>query len=294
MLYQSSCGRSLVTLQAGIVLTLILAAPFACISLAQPPVADEVESEMFRAKVYQKRDKLRRDLKMQKKRERWEAVYYTNDWFSHGRGLIVTKREYATLGRGNADMGKVDANDKQIRRISDSRAKHRMTFYVVPWGERVYLVEENNLIHFCNFVNSGAGNSPFGGQDFYQRSQDSEKKVTGLPLVPEQVKDYLLKKPIVGKVLKARHRRTKTSVFGYGDLVGVVSIILDKGKQHGVKRGMSFHPVSDKLGASIYVSSVSDSTCELIVCNIWYWTDEEESIEKGMRLSTRNPLYHGN
>jgi hypothetical protein len=191
-------------------------------------------------------------------------------------------------------MGQIKVKGNELIAISDAPEKPslKLTFYIVRWSDRVYLVESRRLIHFCNDVNSGSGRrqSPLW-LDYYVRDHDLRHNVCGFPDVPERVKSYLLAAPITVKILKLCRRKKKALVLGYGELVGDMSLVIDKGRRHGVKAGMRFHPRSDNLSGSIYAYSVRDSTSELLVEAIWSPDGEQQPLKKGGQLSTLDPLF---
>ena len=68
-------------------------------------------------------------------------------------------------------------------------------YYLLHWGKRTYLIATNEVIHFCNAVNSGA--EPRQGMHgaFFLRDGDDALPAEGLPDVPEPYRHYLLDTP---------------------------------------------------------------------------------------------------
>lgn len=101
-------------------------------------------------------------------------------------------------------------------------------YVLITWGERHYLVGEDDVRAFCNAANLGVEPRKDMWKDaeymsiyrlaylgiFYLRDGDEEKQVTGLPEVPAQWKSYLLKKPVGARVLSVEADRTATISAG--------------------------------------------------------------------------------
>lgn len=73
--------------------------------------------------------------------------------------------------------------------------------YRVEWGGRRYLVSEEDLMAFCNAVNSREEPGFRGRASFLLRVGDEKKKIEGLPSVPAGFRKYLLKEPVTAKVI---------------------------------------------------------------------------------------------
>lgn len=95
-------------------------------------------------------------------------------------------------------------------------------FFPVPWGERLYLVEDERILEFCNAINQGQEPRRKVHGMVYLRRGDEKKPVSGRPVLPKVWRDYLLETPLEGKVIDALGNR------------GVVNL----GKKHGLKVGM--------------------------------------------------------
>jgi hypothetical protein len=75
-------------------------------------------------------------------------------------------------------------------------------FLSVDWGERRYLIPEEEIVEFCNAINQGE--EPRDGRhgSFYLRENDWNKPAPGAPELPEPWPGYVLSKPLVGRVLE--------------------------------------------------------------------------------------------
>ncbi len=73
----------------------------------------------------------------------------------------------------------------------------------IEWDNRVYLVDEDKIIEFCNRVN--AGDEPRSGQvgwPFFLREGDWEKSANDKPKLPKEFAEYLIDVPFEATVLK--------------------------------------------------------------------------------------------
>src|SRR5262249_42877786 len=159
--------------------------------------------------------------------------------------------------------------------VSESPAKPwgltRLVYVVVPWGDRVYLVEPESLLDFCNDVNSGNFRAfPAGG--YLLKVEDFRKKASGLPQVPEEYKDHLLKEPVTGSIVQRHGEKGDVAVRGQKLLRSGFSVTLNVGKQHGVRTGMRFYPEEEQdqevfdVFRELFVISTTAKQCELLVC----------------------------
>jgi hypothetical protein len=96
-------------------------------------------------------------------------------------------------------------------------------FVPVRWDERIYLIPQDQIIKFCSEVNLGLEprNRPHG--QFYLRRQDWTKASSGSPAVGQQWKDYLLVRPVRGKIVRLINNQT-----------GIINL----GRENGLREGM--------------------------------------------------------
>jgi len=255
--------------------------------------SDEEIWTNFRHKVYRARETMMDELEKEKERKPWEAVYSTGSPFLL-RGIIVTEHAYVTTGRSGHDMGRVRANKGSLEFISDAPLlkpgmKKSFSMFVVPWDERLYLIQPDYMVHFCNHVNSGEGRCPGAGHSFYRRLSDFEKQAAGLPDVPHEYSDYLLATPITARIIKISAKKQNVKLPGeketMAETVAGIPLTINKGKRHGVKAGMEFYPSKVGLFPTATVHSVAEATSELILQG-----DTRSGLfDEDMALSTRNP-----
>ncbi len=109
--------------------------------------------------------------------------------------------------------------------------KNEFTLLPVKWGERVYLIDENDLRDFSNAINLGLEprtdlrSEPYYGS-FFLRESDLQKSVTGKPSLPAQWKTFLLSERVTAEIVRIE-TQAKTQVA-----------TINRGSQDGLKVGM--------------------------------------------------------
>ncbi|HTU88844.1 MAG TPA: hypothetical protein VMF69_01995 [Gemmataceae bacterium] len=241
------------------------------------------------------RDKqIRNDLRADAK-EPWEGCFYSWDPFRLGDSWIISRKHGYVSTSKLIDMGRVEASEDRIRLISESPSdswEKTHEYVVIRWGKRVYLVEPDYLLSFCNAVNSGMISKEAGrGSIFLLRGTDDHVEASGLPQVPKEYKEYLLTKPVTGTIVKINGVKEDVAVHGERFLHSGLSITLDRGKRDGVRSGMEFFFLdwkSSPLGSEVFVISLTDRTCEVLVCGIT--TKKGKLFKRGVQLSTADSL----
>lgn len=122
---------------------------------------------------------------------------------------------------------------------------HLDGLWSVPWGDRHYLVSQTQWLIFCNAVNQGKEPRSGGLGEFFLRNGDERKPVGGLPTVPAPWNEYLLREPVLAKVVK---------VLASGDAV------IDAGSAAGLRKGMELHPPKLYLFSDQVVDSVEENS----------------------------------
>ena len=131
--------------------------------------------------------------------------YYFGDGLGVNCSLTVTQEgRFSFVWRGclgvydrNSGEAKVEAGHlilKPERRNVRGGSRGTATDFIpVRWGERLYLIPEEEGRKFCNQANRGGEprNGPHG--HFYLRRDDWDKKVTGLPSVPKEWEALLMR-----------------------------------------------------------------------------------------------------
>jgi hypothetical protein len=180
---------------------------------------------------------------------------------AEGRVLIriFSARKWPHGRRDTEDEEKIEPPEGEAWGDSEER------LLPVRWGERLYLVDDGELLRFCNAVNAGI--EPRGGKDdpdyspflrgayfgtFYLRDGDEKKKASGEPQLPEEWRRFLLKRPIKGLLLSV----------GGGEDEAVVNV----GTRAGLRKGMLLflegneRDVPPSYYSGMEVLSVADET----------------------------------
>lgn len=253
------------------------------------------EFDEFHAKVGPRKELIKKD-KGEGFHELWEGVFATGPTFNHAGPscMISRKHGYASTSR-RIDMGYVKSEGNRISLVSEAPYNAwgimPREYVVVPWDGQVFLVEPDELIYFCNSVNSGRLRAQLP-ISFLLRVEDHHKpRPTGMPKVPEDYKEYLLETPITGKVVTVGDEKEDVAVRGDNWLKKGVSLTLNVGKNDGVRAGMEFYPEQDSgalSGSSFYVISLSANKCELLQTGV---KRQENRAKAGLRLTTATPLF---
>jgi hypothetical protein len=203
-------------------------------------------------------------------------------------GVVVVTIKSATKhahGESESKAVPVPLSDDKESKAGEERAQSSVERYLpVKWGGRSYLIPEDGLLNFCNAVNAGVEPRPtrddpnynpfrddayFGA--FFLRGGDEEKKISGLPQLPEKWQSYLLKSPAEGEVLS----------FITGD-----EAMVTVGSRQGLKVGMRLFADSGtkqfwdspSMWSGLEVISVDETTARVKVY---------DRIKIGDRVSTK-------
>lgn len=169
--------------------------------------------------------------------------------------------------------GKVNwSNDKLtlIPDISNSTGSIRgidIEWVPVTWGDRHYIIPTQDLLDFVNSVNNGYEPSfpiPGFGSVFFMLKGDDNRKINGFPTLPLHYGEFLLSKPIRGKVTTVGDFHIETEDNGRVQ-IRVTKIILNVGAKSGVKVGMNFvtyKPI--RVHEDVVITNVYDDSSEAI------------------------------
>lgn len=180
-----------------------------------------------------------------------------------------------------------------------------MQYLKVKWGERHYLIAEDKIGEFCDWV---AGvevhnrNEVLGVKDFYLKDSDAEKSVTGLPLLPRGYK-HLLKRPIEATIIAIG----KSYIERDEDVEGcmnraVMPVTLNVGSANGVAVGMKFNSVTEDQLDAFIITSVGNHSSRAVFEQGWESCEgsgegqedqntvkekHEPEVKVGLKLTTR-------
>lgn len=205
------------------------------------------------------------------------------------------------------DYGNISATPDYVLLTSQSsKLNGQVKKYLrVKWGERHYLVPENEVAEFYKFV-AGYGwkQNEYVVFDFLMKNEDFEKPITGMPVFPAGYERFV-KKPIEATITRVLRREIKTeqSYDGSPAYKSHTFIRLNVGTANGVKRGMTFNvaesedyekvellQIGKNSSIGVLIRSLDENKQETL--KNWQ-TNEEKSypnVAVGWKVSTRSLL----
>jgi len=141
-------------------------------------------------------------------------------------------------------------------------------FIFISWGNRLYLIPDNDtdLIDFCNSINQNSEPREDVHGQFYLKENNENIKVSDYPKLPKKYSDYLLNKPLKGKIIKIINKKL---------------CIVNIGKNNGLKKGMELFPVESDDFITLETIDVYNDTA--IIKNKY----KGDKIKKKYKVSTR-------
>ncbi|HST21138.1 MAG TPA: hypothetical protein VLR90_08485 [Blastocatellia bacterium] len=145
--------------------------------------------------------------------------------------------------------------------VAHSRKLPAKRFVPVKWGERHYMVAEDSVAKFYDYV-AGLGayqpnTDPWEEPGFLLKMEDQDKTAKGMPILPPGHERHV-KHPIeagitaVGpRVITDRHVYEGTTSYG-----SITPLTIDQGRAEGVKKGMRFYISGSKEKEELTITSV--------------------------------------
>ncbi|MHC4696722.1 MAG: hypothetical protein ACYTFA_08275 [Planctomycetota bacterium] len=181
----------------------------------------------------------------------WAGTYYYGD----GKGANVSLTlapESGFVFKWRGCMGVYDRNFGDVVGTDRGSLKLALTYencrkgfqgvaedlVPIPWGERHYLIPVDDVVGFCNAVNSGSEPRDRLHGFYYLRVGDQEKPVKDAPELPEQYQAYLFKEPIHAEIVHVGDTEIEKGV-GFWTFHKTV-VTLNVGRSDQVLPGISF------------------------------------------------------
>lgn len=180
-----------------------------------------------------------------------------------------------------------------------------MQYLKVKWGERHYLIAEDKVSEFCDWVAGvevHSKNEVLGVKDFYLKDGDTEMPVTGLPSLPRGY-EHLLKRPIEAKIIAIGKSYVERDEDAEScEKRTVIPVTLNVGSAKGVAVGMKFDSVAEDMSDKFIITSVGKHSSRAVSEQGWEPCEdsaevqEEQSTDKdkyepeikvGLKLTTR-------
>jgi hypothetical protein len=245
-----------------LILPLAVGASLACPAHASPgsPQADHSEDvaaqEAFRHAVDAQRAAIDEENAKTKPGVAWAGDYYSGDGLGANISLSLAPRAgvaatwQGCLGTYASNKGAVtpQADGSLLLRYEEPNDPKSIGFadhvVPVPWGERMYLIPENELAAFASEVNLGMEPRKDAHGIFLMREGDESRKVYGMPLLPTAQRSLIHDIPVQVGVLSVKQLQDDR-----GDHLGCrYRLELDHGANDGLAAGMKL----DAMGRSRY------------------------------------------
>ena len=230
----------------------------------------------------------------------WAGSYYFGDGLGvNARLKLAPKSGFTFIWRGclgvyDRNYGvvllKKDGGLKLLPHFENSQAGFRgfaTDLIPVLWGERHYLIPTDEMVAFCNDVNSES--EPRRGMHgmYFLRDGDHEKPIAGKPSVPKKYQAYMLDKPIFATITAVGDTK---EVPGCGGIkFRTTKVTLDVGRAEKVQPGMTFEVIwkgENYLSGTAHVTTVDEHTSQAEYKQTLSGTLDPPQPEVGWKLTT--------
>jgi hypothetical protein len=225
----------------------------------------------------------------------WAGNYYSSHGLGFNFNIIIAPTSgfiytwQGCLGLYDLMYGQVIRENERVKLhieySNNSRDSHidEIELFPVRWGERHYIIFANQMVDFCNAVNSGMEPDARFRSRFLLKKEDEEKQVEGKPSIPAQYQEYLLSEPVNASILVVRPSHVR---IPYGDpelSFRVYPVTLNAGRAEGIKIGMELHTYQPRNLQSAKIIKVEEhsSKAEIIQSG-----KDEKPPKAGWKMST--------
>jgi hypothetical protein len=272
----------------------VVAAALVGLCMSASAVVEEEDSEALDKEIDQRYDAIKAELETGSVAD-WAGEYGYGDGLGVNVGLALAPdhgfayRWTGCLGVYGQNYGSV--SDRNGRLVLDhvhpnkpgSFGGFSKILVPVPWGDRLYLVGEEQLGDFVNAVNSGSEPCSDMCTSFLLRADDRKAKVTGQPTLPAEYAARLLDKPLYARVTKIIEGDQMAVDDEYHDRSATVE--LDVGRNGGLWEGMEFYATTGDLMTDTFtVVKVAESSS---VASVQSYDDSLLAPKRGLCVSTR-------
>ena len=281
---------------AGILLILVAGCSDTPFALEQE--ADDKFSELAARKAEKRQAKIKKEFGTLDKHP-WAGEYGYGDGLGVNVTLVIAPKHgfdfewRGCLGTYDRNHGSVSFAGNIVSLLCKYPNKEKSRIGVaeelipVPWGNRNYLIPKDDVVGFCNEINSG--NEPRTGfyGNYLMRSGDEEKKVVGWPDLPDQYMACLLTAPLEANLIRVGDSIVRPSIcdWNFKDTV----VFLDVGEKDGAQVGMELHLIEHASGVeTVKITKIHDATCECLMIG---FEDGWVAPQVGWKFST-NPEWN--
>jgi len=256
-------------------------------------------SESNQATIKAKSQQIEKEI-AQLKDHPWAGQYYFGDGLGANVSLtLAPENGFTIIWRGC--MGLYDQNhgtvewdrDKNTLKMSFAfevekgyAGRYASEYKPIRWGERVYLIPTDEIVQFCNEINSGSEpRKGVHGQSFLRRG-DEKKEVQGKPELPKEFMSCLFDKPVNAVIVSVKDVRETRDITD--SPVFITTVVINKGKKEGLVPGMQLYVMEPKdLVERMKLTKVEETQSEGEF-RIWSSkTRKTPTPAKGWQLSTR-------
>ncbi|HZG54439.1 MAG TPA: hypothetical protein VEZ40_20225 [Pyrinomonadaceae bacterium] len=190
--------------------------------------------------------------------------------WSPGGGFVFFSVNTCMANVDDLDYGDVVADSPShieivSRRLPGARNKRKLV--KVKWGEQRYLIEEESVPDFCDYV---AGldahrSDVIFGDSFLLHSEDEQRPTAVLPTVPTEYRKFV-RRPIDAVITKVGKSYTEIDPENEWWNESVTPVTINAGSDRGVRRGMKI-PIldSDEFNESVEITRVGIESARGII-----------------------------
>ncbi len=225
----------------------------------------------------------------------WAGEYYYGDGLGVNVSFMLAPQSgylfewHGCLGLYDRNYGPVSSTTGTIKLSFTYPNKRRgfqgiaEEFISVSWGERTYLIPSDDIVGFCNDFNARSEPREYLRGSYLLRRGDADKRVSGLPRVPDAYRTYLLETPILATIVAVGSHTTRPSVSEW--MFKDTAVTLDKGRKAGLLSGMRLYVVEpEDLVESITITDVKENAATGLMTEMG---EEEPGPDVGWKLSTK-------
>lgn len=182
----------------------------------------------------------------------WAGQYYSGDGQGYNFRIAIAQKagfvfwSEGCMGLYEVSYGTYKEEHGHLRlKRENAKGKSELdpVLYPIRWGGRRYLIPDNEVVRFCNKVNSGSPCNPRDAK-FFCHVDDGKKNTKGEPTIPKKYKEYLLEEPITGIITWAGEPKLRNDGDRLLKLLNEVTRVrIDCGSEDGIRVGMRMHRV---------------------------------------------------
>ena len=192
--------------------------------------------------------------------------------FFPGAGYVRLTVRTCMPDVGRFDYGSVDERWDRIHLHPANSLGAPTTLIKITWGKRRYLVEQARIENFARFASGRRilKKGEWPDDSYFINELDIEKTTDGLPSLPDEFSHYV-EPPTRANLKQVTYKPTSDSEIK-------VIVTLDRGKNDGIQKGMTFYRESGDSLISLQVDRVGDRWCQATALH--YGSDDSLALRK--------------